>query len=117
MSKPRSRVADYGVYLLVHIVVAVIQALPPHAARAFARGLAWLAYHVDRRHRAAAHENLQHAFAGQLTEAERAALVWEVYRHFCTLLVEIILLPRKLHLHNWRRYLDLSTGRPLVECL
>jgi KDO2-lipid IV(A) lauroyltransferase len=42
-----------------------------------------------------------------------------VYRHFCTLLIEIIHLPRKMHPTTWRRYFDLDNerGRILVDCL
>jgi len=43
---------------------------------------------------------------------------WSVrlYRHFCTLLMEIINLPRKIHPLNWRRYVRLEDTR-LIECL
>jgi KDO2-lipid IV(A) lauroyltransferase len=114
VSKPRSRTVDYAVYVVVRLFVAVVQALSPASARTVARGLAWLAYRVDRRHRLVAHDNLQHAFAGRLTDAERDALVWAVYQHFCTLLIEIIQAPRRMHYHNWRRYLDLPQGRQIV---
>lgn len=124
MSKPRSRVADYAVYLVVRIVVCVLQALPYSAARAVSRGLAWLAYHVDKRHRLVADDNLRQAFPGRYTDVERDALVRGVYRHFCGLLVEIVHIPRLLHATNWRRHVDLSragsivagmlSGRPLM---
>src|SRR5438552_3420684 len=117
MSKPRSRAADPAVYLFVRLFVALVQAPPPAPARAVAGGLAWLAYRVDRRHRLVAHDNLKHAFGDRLNDAERDALVRSVYHHFCTLLVEIIQAPRRLHAHNWRRHLDLPHGRRLVECL
>src|SRR5262249_3974242 len=107
MSKPRSRVADYLVYLAVRLLVCVLQALSVECCRSLARGLAWLVYHLDRRHRLAAHDNLRHAFADQLSERERDALVRSVYCHFCTLLVEIVHVPRRLHPHNWRRHLAL----------
>jgi KDO2-lipid IV(A) lauroyltransferase len=124
MSKPRSRVADYAVYLVVRIVVCVLQALPYAAARAVSRGLAWLAYHVDKRHRLVADDNLRRAFPGRYSDAERDALVRGVYRHCCGLLVEIVHIPRLLHATNWRRHVDLSragsivagmmSGRPLM---
>jgi KDO2-lipid IV(A) lauroyltransferase len=117
MSKPRSVVADYCVYLVVRCVLCLIQALPPPAARKVGAGLAWLAYRLDRRHRQVAVDNLRQAFPGQFADAEIDALVRAVYRHFCTLLVEIAHLPRKLHANTWRRYLELSGGRRLVGCL
>ncbi len=117
MSKQRSARADYLVYLVVRFFVCLIQALSLNAGRVFARGLAWLAYRIDRRHRHVALENLRHAFGDRYTDAERDELVRAVYLHFCTLLVEIILLPRKLHTANWRRYLELEGGDQIVDCL
>lgn len=117
MSPKRSWWIDYSVYLVVRSFVCVIQALSLNAGRIFARGLAWLAYHLDRRHRNVALENLRHAFPGRYTDAERDTLVRAVFRHFCTLLIEIIHLPRLLHAHNWRTYLDLAGGRDILGAL
>jgi KDO2-lipid IV(A) lauroyltransferase len=117
MSKPRSRVADYAVYLAVRVVVCVIQALTHRAALRLAGGLAWLIHRVDRRHRLVADDNLRHAFPEGLDEASRARMVRAVYRHFCTLLIEIIHLPRKLHPGNWRHHLELAGGRVIVDAL
>jgi KDO2-lipid IV(A) lauroyltransferase len=117
MSKPRSLVAAYAVYLVVRLLVCVLQALSPAAARTFARRLAWLAYRVDRRHREVARDNLRHAFPGKYNDAELDELVRSVYRHFCTVLIEIVHLPRKLHATNWKEYLTLQNGPAMVECL
>ena len=117
MSKPRSKLADYTVYLIVRLIVCVLQALSLEAARQAAGTLAWLAYRVDRRHRLVAHDNLRHAFAGTLSDQQRDALVRQVYRHFCTLLVEIIQIPRRLHPTNWRQYASLPQSRTLVASL
>jgi KDO2-lipid IV(A) lauroyltransferase len=116
MAKPRSRFLDYGVYVLVRVIVCVVQALPLELTWTLARGLARLAYRLDRRHREVAHDNLRQAFPG-LTEEQRDTLVRSVYGHFCRLLIEIIQIPRRLHIKNWRRYLSLHGGRQLVDCL
>src|SRR5205807_5236370 len=97
MSKARSHLADYAVYLLVRVFVCFIQVLSWESACAFARGLAWILYRVDRRHRLVADENLRHAFGEQLDERQRGAMVRAVYVHFCTMLIELIQLPRKFH--------------------
>jgi Kdo2-lipid IVA lauroyltransferase/acyltransferase len=117
MAKPRRPAADFAVYLAVRLVVCVLQALSPAKARAFARFLAWLAYRVDRRHREVARDNLRHAFPGRHSDAELDQLVRAVYRHFCTVLVEIAQVPRKLHVHNWRRAIDLVGGERTVAAL
>jgi KDO2-lipid IV(A) lauroyltransferase len=117
MSRQRSRIADYAVYLVVRLLVCVIQALSLAAARNLAAALAWLAYRVDRRHREVALDNLRQAYPGRFSEAELHAQVRAVYFHFCRVLVEIIHLPRRLHAENWRAHIELVGGREIVECL
>jgi KDO2-lipid IV(A) lauroyltransferase len=98
------------------MVVCVLQGLPPGGSHAFAQFLAWLAYRADRRHRLVAHDNLEHAFPG-LDPASRDRLVRKVYLHFCRLLVDMVMIPRKFHPNNWRRYAELPQGRQLVDAL
>jgi KDO2-lipid IV(A) lauroyltransferase len=117
MAKLRSKVKDYLVYLAVRVVLCVVQALSHRAACRLAAGLAWLAYHINRRHRLVAHDNLKQAFPGQYDDQARDQLVRAVYRHFCTLLVEMAHLPRTLHPQNWRRHLTLMNGRVIVDGL
>jgi KDO2-lipid IV(A) lauroyltransferase len=117
MAKPRSRTLDLLVYLAVRVAVCVLQMLTPRAAYRLADGLAWLAYRLDRRHRLVADDNLAHAFPGRHDGRQRDELVRAVYRHFCTLLVDVVHAPRKLHPVTWRRYLDLAGGRAVVEAL
>jgi KDO2-lipid IV(A) lauroyltransferase len=113
MAKERSKVVDYIVYLLVRTIVCVVQALSWPAARAFAHGLAWLAYRIDRRHRLVAQENLRHSFP-QLSAAANDRMVRDVYRHFCTLVMEIAHIPRRLNSNNWRRHVELLNTPVLV---
>jgi Kdo2-lipid IVA lauroyltransferase/acyltransferase len=115
MSKPRSRVADYLVYLLVRVVICFVQMLSYPAARNVSKQLAWLLYHLDRRHRLVALDNLKQALPDLRDEPDQ--VVRAVYRHFCLLLVEIVLVPRKLHPSNWRQHLELAGGRQLVDAL
>ncbi|MBY0521764.1 MAG: lysophospholipid acyltransferase family protein [Gemmataceae bacterium] len=117
MSKQRSRITDYIVYLVVRLVACFIQALSPDLAATAARGLAWLAYRIDRRHRLVAHDNLRHAFPEIARPEERDRLVRSVYLHFCTLLMDILLTPRRLHAHNWRRHVELPHVRAMVEAI
>ena len=109
MSKPRSWVADLAAFAVIRIVVCVLQGLPPRGSQAFAHFLAWLAYRVDRRHRLVADENLERAFPG-LDPASRDRVVRKVYLHFCRLLVDMVMIPRKFHPNNWRRYAELPQG-------
>src|SRR5204863_7289980 len=113
---PRAKVTDFAVFAVVRIVVCVLQALPRRGGEAFAHMLAWLGYRLDRRHRLVADENLERAFPG-LNRASRDRLVRGVYLHFCRLLVEMVMIPRKFHPNNWRRYAELPQGRQLVDAL
>jgi KDO2-lipid IV(A) lauroyltransferase len=126
MAKRRNLVADYIVYLLVRVVVCIVQALSWRLAFKLADGLAWLAYRLDRRHRQVARENLEHAFS-ELDEPARNRLVRAVYRHFATIAIEMIRMPRVLYrstLDNFVRYADpadlervlgwIRSGRPLM---
>jgi KDO2-lipid IV(A) lauroyltransferase len=115
MAKVRSRVTDYLVYLLVRVVVCVLQMLSLRSACRVASGLAWLAYHLDRRHRLVADDNLRQAFPGRYTDAERDRLVRAVYRHFCTLLMEMLHTHRRFTLSTWHRHFQLKGGGPVLK--
>src|SRR5262245_27569558 len=117
MARPRSRIADFLVYLLLRIVICLLQMLPYPKALKLAEGLAWLLCKLDRRHRLVAEDNLRFAFPGRYTDEERKALVRSVYRHFCWMMIEISFLPRMLHTTNWHRYLDLKGGPQIVAAL
>jgi Kdo2-lipid IVA lauroyltransferase/acyltransferase len=114
MAQERSRIADYLVYLLVRLLVCIVQMLSYRGGRQLARGLAWLIHRIDRRHRQVADENLRHAFGDQLDQAARDRMVRQVYVHFCTMLIEIIQLPRLLHVVNWKNFAELHGGDRMV---
>jgi KDO2-lipid IV(A) lauroyltransferase len=119
MAKKRSRAADYAVYLLVRGTVGIVQALSWGSALALARGLATLAYHLDRRHRLVASENVRRAFP-DLDEPAVDRLVRASYRHLTTMLVEMIRLPRVVRPGNVQDYIrharpgDLELARSWV---
>src|SRR5262245_48176663 len=123
MLPSRRAVADFAVYLVVRVIVCVVQSLSLRAGLAFADALAWLAYHVDRRHRLVALDNLGQAYP-DLDAARRDAAVRAVYRHCCRMVVEMLHMPRRLHVEHWRDFLDwpepgrlmnaMTNGRPLL---
>src|SRR5689334_1569284 len=106
MARARSPLLDFAVYVVVRLGVCFIQMLPDETACGFAGILATLAYHLDRRHRRVADDNLRHAFP-YLDDAERDRLVGGTFRHFFALVVEIARLPRKLCVGNWRTHVTL----------
>lgn len=115
--KNRSNVLDYLAYVIVRLFVCVMQACSYDAGCQFARFLAWLMYLVDKRHRAVAVENLRRAFPGRYTDAEIDVLVRGVYFHICMILIEMLHMPRRLHLHNFRKHVELEGLADVVEVL
>jgi KDO2-lipid IV(A) lauroyltransferase len=126
MARRWSPALDFAVYLVARIIICIIQAVPWNWATAFADQLAWLLYHTDRRHRLVARDNLAHAYP-TLDLAANDRLVRRVYQHFCRVMMEMILLPRKLrattvdrHVHYaelgaYDRVIDLvKLGRPII---
>ena len=103
--KPRNPLTDFVVYAIVRVVVCVLQALPLTVALRCGGLLGMLAYRIDKRHREVARDNLRHALPDRCADpVECDRIVRACFRHFCTMAIEIVWLPRRMHLHNWRRY-------------
>jgi Kdo2-lipid IVA lauroyltransferase/acyltransferase len=117
------RVIDFGVYLFVRTMIAVIQALPLEMCAKVAEVLATLFGRVLRIRGKVVEENLRIAFP-ELTTAERDAITWQMWRHLILMVAEIAQTPRKVHETNWKEHSNivnqelfvrtLLSGRPLV---
>ena len=107
--KARNRAADYAVYLAVRLFVCTLQMVSPRVGYALAHGIGWLAYTLLKGRRRVALENVRAALPAFATDPVAAEkLVRDMFRHFAYSLIELALLPRKLHLTNWRKYMALS---------
>jgi KDO2-lipid IV(A) lauroyltransferase len=116
MARVRSATFDWAVYGAVRVLVMVVQAVPPPVALGFARFLGAAIYHLDRRHREIARDNLNHAFP-ELSAAAIDRLVRKCLTHYAQVFVEMLLLPRKLGSDNWRTYAKMSQSGPTVQGL
>lgn len=116
-NKKRSPVVDYLVYVAVRCLACFIQTLSWEQARGFANNLAWLAYRIDKRHREVARNNIRQAFPDQYSEEQIDQMIRGVYKHFATLLMEIVLVPRKLRVHNYKKHIELMGGKEMVRAL
>jgi KDO2-lipid IV(A) lauroyltransferase len=115
--------ADYGVYLVVRVVIALVQAVPLETCDRGAGLLATLFDRVLKVRRDVVDENLQRAFP-TMSEPERRAMAWQMWRHLFLMAAEIAHTPRKVHQTNWREHSHivqlekfvgtLLSGRPLV---
>ena len=111
--KRRNSTHDYAVFLAVRLVVCFVQALPPGVALKIGEFLGWVAYKVDRRHRAVAAENLGFAFP-DADSADIDRMVRATYRHILLSVVEMMIIPRKMHLNNWRRYASMNPAANMI---
>jgi KDO2-lipid IV(A) lauroyltransferase len=116
--KPRNRTADFAVYLAVRALVAVVQMVSPRVAYAVADFLAWLAYALVKSRRKIALENVRAAFPELATDRPATdRLVRGMFRHFLRVVIELLLLPRKMHVSNWRKHLILPQGAQTLPTL
>ena len=76
-------------YALVVLTMRITRLLPWRAVRAMGSGLGFLFYAFDRRHRRTAMQNLAAAFPRK-PEAERRAMLRQVFGHFGRLLFELL---------------------------
>jgi len=116
VARRRRRSIDWAVYAMVRLVVCLVQALPVWMALAAAEGISWLLYCAVPSRRKVAQANVAAAFPDWPPQ-RRQAVVIGMYRHFVRAVVESVLLSRKLHLHNWRSYLDIQRAQQLPEVL
>ena len=112
-----NKFVDYSVYLLVRLIVGTAQAMSVEQSYAFARMLAKVLDLANKRHRKIGIENLKQAFGDRYTEEERDRLIRAVYLHFCTMLMEILHIPRKLHPTTWRDRITLVGHEKIVDRL
>jgi KDO2-lipid IV(A) lauroyltransferase len=114
---------DFGVYLVVRLSIALIQAIPLSACEKVAEILATLLGRVLRVRGHVVDKNLHIAFP-ELSAEERDAITWQMWRHLILMIAEIAQTPRKVHETNWRDHSHivnqeqfvrtLLSGRPLV---
>lgn len=115
MARKRSWFVDYAVYVVVRLIITFIQILPYAWGMKLADGLAWVAYHFNRRHRLVAMDNLERAFGDQHTPAERDRIVRNVYRHFCRMLIDMLHLPRRLQAGTLRDLFEFDRAGEFLD--
>jgi KDO2-lipid IV(A) lauroyltransferase len=117
------KAADFGAYVLLRGLIAVVQALPIDACEKGAAALATLFTRVLGIRRQVVEENLWQAFPN-MTRTECRAMTWQMWRHLFLMMAEIAHTPRKIHETNWKEHSHivnqelfvrtLLAGRPLV---
>jgi Kdo2-lipid IVA lauroyltransferase/acyltransferase len=108
------RAIQYLIYLVVRTFVCALQALKMETCQVVTAVLATLFADVVKVRRGVIDDNLRHAFP-QMSEAERRRIVWRMWDHLFTLIVEIAHAPRKIHETNWRDFLTLHNADTLTR--
>jgi len=116
MARPRSRAVDFLVYLALRVFVCVGQSVSWSTAIACSRTLAWIVHRFDHRHRKVAEENIRFAFP-ELDDAGVDSLTRRSYEHLLEMAVEIIRMPRTLHLSNIYDYLHYAQPGQLEQAI
>jgi KDO2-lipid IV(A) lauroyltransferase len=114
---------DFGVYVLLRALIAIVQALPLETCDRGAQLLATVFTRYVNVRRRVVDENLRQAFP-QLTADDRREIAWQMWRHLLLMMAEIAHTPRKIHETNWKEHSrivnqelfvrTLLSGRPLV---
>lgn len=112
----RRTIVDYLAYLLLRVLIAAVQALPPAACERIAELLATLFTSVVPLRRRVLRENLRTAF-GSLDPAAERRLTWGMWRHLFLMVMEIAHTPRKLHRTNWRERVDIPQVETIIRTM
>jgi KDO2-lipid IV(A) lauroyltransferase len=118
MARKRSKTLDLIVFLFIRTLVCVVHATPPSVSFWLSDRIAWLLYRYVPSRRRVALENL-HASLPDLAASPGHAelLVQAMYRHFVRAMFEGVLLPRKLHMTNWRAFVDLYPAKGMPAAM
>ncbi|MDO4583480.1 MAG: lysophospholipid acyltransferase family protein [Planctomycetia bacterium] len=107
---------DYLIYLVVRLFISIVQALPLEKAVAWGDVWAWLASDVFRIRGRLVAENLRFAFP-EKSEEERHLIQHEMWRHLFRMVVETAFAERKIHLTNWKQYVELVREVPPLRAM
>ena len=110
-------ITDWFVYLAVRLVLCLIQSLRLETGYALARLIGLLGFHLNKRHRLVAEDNLRRAFPGRYSQAELEHVVRAVYVHFASIIIEIAHIARRLRDTTWHQHIRLRNTEPIVRLM
>ncbi len=103
-------------YAAVRVLICVVQVLSPRQCSSVARACAWLFADVFRVRHKVCEENLSATFP-ELDGAGRRALTRDMWYHLVMMACEVVLVPRKIHHSNWRKYVTIRDKRLMTSYL
>jgi KDO2-lipid IV(A) lauroyltransferase len=109
-------VTDYSAYLVLRVLIAAVQAMPPRACERIAELLASLfTYVVPMRKRVLA-ENLRIAFPA-ITDEQIQTMSLGMWRHLFLMVMEIAHTPRRVHRTNWRQLVEIPQVETIIRTM
>lgn len=109
-------VTDYSAYLVLRVLIAAVQAMPPRACERIAELLAAIfTYVVPMRKRVLA-ENLRIAFPS-ITDEQIQTMSLGMWRHLFLMVMEIAHTPRRVHRTNWRQLVDIPQVETIIRTM
>lgn len=104
MAKRRSPTKDWLAYLAARTLSCVMLMMPLAWSTGLTRWLSQIAFRLDRKHREIALANIRFALPEITSESQRIRLLRVTYEHFGLMLLEMLLLVRKIRRSNWHRH-------------
>ncbi|QGJ72436.1 Lipid A biosynthesis lauroyl acyltransferase [Planctomycetales bacterium 10988] len=103
-------------YFVVRMFICVVQALPLRRCWDLADWLGYLFFDVLKVRKRITMENIRAAFPGH-TEETYNRLAKQMWQHLFLMVIEIAIVPRKLHYNTWRKHLQLANMVDTVKLM
>lgn len=104
MAKRRSPARDLLACMAARVLSCIMLMMPLAWSIGFTRWLSQIAFRFNRKHREIGLSNLRFALPEITEESQRVKLLRATYEHFGLMLLEMLLLTRKIRRSNWQRY-------------
>jgi KDO2-lipid IV(A) lauroyltransferase len=108
MKKKRSTLLDLIQYGGLKAFVTVIRLIPLNIAVLVGRVMAYTGYHIDKKRRTIARENLRKAYGDDLSDRQIEKIIRDLYQHLASVGIDFIKLPRIVNSSNWQNYFEVE---------
>lgn len=116
MPKKRSDPIDRLAYLAMRLLSMVMHWFPVNTNLRWARGLGFVWYRLDHKHRARALANLANCFP-EMTTSQRQRIAQRSVQHMFMLAVEVLFTTRLVRLETWRDFVEIENFRQTLALL
>ena len=116
MAKERNKALDMLVYVVARLLAMLFHCFPIASNVQAAKMLGTLMYWVDAKHRKRAIHNLRRSFP-DYTPLQCRTLALQSTQHMVILAIEVLFTTQLIHLHTWRRHVDLENFSEVLELL